>query len=49
MRSFLKDNLTIQISTSKERDYDNEYTVIEVSISLEGEEICKNSDSFWSD
>jgi hypothetical protein len=44
MRSFLKENLDIQISTSKERDYGDEYTVIEVSISLDGEEICKSSD-----
>ena len=45
MRNFLKGNLAIQISTSRERDYDDEYTVIEVSISLNGEEICKSSDS----
>ena len=45
MRSFLKDNLEIQISTSKERDYYNDYTNIEVSILLDGEEICKSSDS----
>ena len=44
MRSFLKDNLAIQISTSREYDYGDEYTVIEVSISLDGEEICKSSD-----
>lgn len=45
MRSFLKENLAIQISTSRERDFGGEYTVIEVSISLDGEEICKSSDS----
>ena len=45
MRSFLKENLAIQISTSRERDNGDEYTVIEVSISLDGEEICKSSDS----
>ena len=45
MRSFLKENLSIQISTRSERDYGNEYTVIEVSISLAGEEICKSGDS----
>lgn len=45
MRSFLKENLAIQISTSREYDYGDEYTVIEVSISLDGEEICKSSDS----
>ena len=43
--SFLKENLAIQISTSRERDYGDEYTIIEVSISLDGEEICKSSDS----
>lgn len=47
MRSFLKDNLAIQIVTNKERDYGDEYTVIEVSISLEGQEICKSSDKVW--
>lgn len=44
MRSFLKENLAIQISTSQERDYGDKYTVVEVSISLDGEEICKSSD-----
>lgn len=45
MRSFLKENLDIQISTSREFDFGNEYTVIEVTISLDGEEICKSSDT----
>jgi hypothetical protein len=42
--TFLKDNLTIEISTSTIRDYGDTYTNIEVSISLDGEEICKSGD-----
>ena len=34
MRSFLKDNLSVQISTEKEYDYGNEYTTIRVGIYL---------------
>ncbi len=45
MRSFLKDNLSVQISTKKEYDYWNEYTTIRVSIYLDGEEICTSSDT----
>jgi hypothetical protein len=45
MRSFLKDNLSVQISTQREFDYGNEYTVITVGIYLNGEEICTSTDS----
>lgn len=42
--SFLKDNLSIQLSTSKEFDFGDEYTLIEVSISLGDDEICRCND-----
>lgn len=45
MRSFLKDNLSVQISTEKEYDYGNEYTIVKVGIYLDGEEICTSSDT----
>ena len=45
MRSFLKDNLSVQISTEKEYDYGNEYTTIRVGIYLDGEEICTSGDT----
>jgi len=45
MRSFLKDNLSVQISTEKENDYGNEYTIVRVGIYLGGEEICASSDT----
>jgi hypothetical protein len=45
IRNFLKNNLQIEILTYRENDYRNEYTVIEVSISLDGEEICSSSDT----
>ena len=45
MRSFLKDNLSVQIATKKEYGYGNEYTVVSVGIYLDGEEICTSSDT----
>ena len=45
MRSFLKDNLSVQVSTEKEYDYGNEYTIVKVGIYLDGEEICTSSDT----
>ena len=45
MRSFLKNSLSIELSISTERDYYDEYSVINVSLLLDGEEICKSSDS----
>jgi hypothetical protein len=45
MRSFLKDNLSVQISTQNEYDYGNNYTVVSVGIYLDGEEICTSSDT----
>ena len=44
MRSFLKDNLSVQISTQREFDYGDEYTVITVGIYLDGKEICTSTD-----
>jgi hypothetical protein len=45
IKNFLKDNLSIEISTRREYDYGNEYTVIKVGIYLNGEEICTSWDS----
>ncbi len=42
LNSFLKDNLTINISTDKGVDYGNTYTEVNVSISLNGKEICSD-------
>lgn len=45
MRSFLKENLSVQISTEKDYDYGNEYTIVRVGIYLGDEEICTSSDT----
>lgn len=45
MRSFLKENLSVQISTENEYDYGNEYTIVRVGIYLCDEEICTSSDT----
>jgi hypothetical protein len=44
IRDYLRDNLTISVNASNERDYDSSYTSVEVSIALEGEDI--SSDTF---
>ena len=44
IRDYLRDNLTISVITSNERDYDSTYTHVEVSILLEDESV--SSDSF---
>lgn len=45
--NFLKENLSIEISTSKENDFGNRITVIEVSILLDGKEISKSNDTIY--
>jgi hypothetical protein len=46
VRKILKESLSICLYTTTENDgYGNNYTRIEVSILLDGEEICKSRDS----
>ena len=46
MRSFLKENLTIELITGSETDYYTEYKTIEVKVYLGNDEVCSASDSF---
>ena len=43
MFNYLKNNLNINISTTREVDYDDKYTFIEVSLLLENEEISRDN------
>ena len=45
MRSFLKENLTIELITGSETDYYTEYKTIEVKVYLGNDEVCSASDS----
>ena len=46
VRSFLKENLTIELITGSETDYYTEYKTIEVKVYLGNDEVCSASDSF---
>jgi hypothetical protein len=45
MRSFLKENLTIELITGSETNYYTEYKTIEVKVYLGDDEVCSASDS----
>tara|TARA_R110000765_G_scaffold32_1_gene69 strand:- start:1054 stop:1254 length:201 start_codon:yes stop_codon:yes gene_type:complete len=45
MRSFLKENLTIELITGSETDYYTEHKTIEVKVYLGNDEVCSASDS----
>ncbi len=45
MRSFLKNNLTIELITGSETDYYTEYKTIQVKVYLGSDELCTASDS----
>ena len=47
IRDYLRENLSISVISNRETDYDSTYIHVEVSISLEGEDI--SSDSFSID
>ncbi len=42
---FLKENLTVEISTRKEIEYNSTFTAITVSLFLNGEKIYESTDS----
>ena len=46
VRSFLKENLTIELITGSETDHYTEYKTIEVKVYLGNDEVCSASDSF---
>lgn len=45
MHDYLKENLSIDITTRKEYDFHLEYTSIEATVTLGDEVICKSNDT----
>lgn len=46
MRSFLKENMTIELTIGNETDHYTEYKTVEIRVLLGNDEICSSSDSF---
>jgi len=45
LKSYLKDNLTIEVNTRKDCDYSGDYNVIEVKILIDDTVISKSQDT----